>query len=227
LVLSTVLGRSAVRRTGKGDAPDFSVRRWRGCALCLRSGERCRLYQLIGRRCAVDPLQLLSPSPRSRKVLERQQSRGRVAEWLKAPDSKLFLPLWTDFLPLGQKCHFRPISLGFYNSHLDMEGHRKTRFPTSSIQVEYTSGSIQVGVYKSEVSSRTQVASGCRRKSTFFEVAWRSPGQSGEITHLFTGFRRVKADYVFRRTFRTWVGCHVVRPVRVEIPRRVRQWAID
>ena len=36
--------------------------------------------------------------------------------------------------------------------------------------------SIQVGVYKSEVSSRTQVASGCRRKSTFFEVAWRSTG---------------------------------------------------
>jgi hypothetical protein len=77
-------------------------------------------------------------------------SRGRVAEWLKAPDSKLFLPLWTDFLPLGQKCHFRPISLGFYNSHLDMEGHRKTRFPTSSIQVEYTSGSIQVGGKQSD-----------------------------------------------------------------------------
>ena len=146
---------------------------------------------------------------------------------MKAPDSKLFLPLWTDFLPLGQKCHFRPISLGFYNSHLDMEGHRKTRFPTSSIQVEYTSGSIQVGVYKSEVSSRTQVDSGCRRKSTFFGVAWRSPGQSGEITDLFTGFRRVKADYVLRRMFRTWVGCQLVRPVRVEIPRRVRQWAID
>jgi len=77
-------------------------------------------------------------------------SRGRVAEWLKAPDSKLFLPLWTDFLPLGQKCHFRPISLGFYNSHLDREGHRKTRFSTSSIQAEYTSGSIQVGGKQSD-----------------------------------------------------------------------------
>ncbi len=81
-----------------------------------------------------------------------------------------------------------------------------------------------MGVYKSEVSSRTQVDSGCRRKSTFFGVAWRSPGQSGEITHLFTGFLRVK-DYVLRRTFRTWVGCQLVRPVRVEIPRRVRQLA--
>ena len=86
--------------------------------------------------------------------------------------------------------------------------------------------SIQVGVYKSEVSSRTQVDSGCRRKSTFFGVAWRSPGQSGEITDLFTGFLRVK-DYVLRRTFRTWVGCQLVRPVRVEIPRRDRQWAMD
>ena len=73
-----------------------------------------------------------------------------MAEWLKAPDSKLFLPLWTDFLPLGQKCHFRPISLGFYNSHLDREGHRKTQFSTSSIQVEYTSGSIQVGGKQSD-----------------------------------------------------------------------------
>ena len=139
--------------------------------MCLRSGERCRLYQLIGRRCAVHPLQLHSPSPRSRKVLERQQSRGRVAEWLKAPDSKLFSPLWTDFLPLGQKCHFRSISLGFYNSHLDREGHRKTRFSTSSIQAEYTSGSIQVGGKQSDTGRlgfpvKIRLLCGAARRST-------------------------------------------------------------
>jgi hypothetical protein len=74
----------------------------------------------------------------------RGRVEGRVAEWLKAPDSKLFLPLWTALLTLGQKWRFRPISLGFYNFHLDTEGRRKTRFSTGSIQVEYTSGSIQV-----------------------------------------------------------------------------------
>ena len=80
-------------------------------------------------------------------------SRGRVAEWLKAPDSKLLLPPWTGFLPLGQKWRFRPISLGFYNFHLDMEGRRKTRFSTGSIQVEYTSGSIQVSPCHPQVAS--------------------------------------------------------------------------
>jgi hypothetical protein len=59
-----------------------------------------------------------------------------------------------------------------------------------------------------------------------FQIGQSGVAQTGEITHRFTGFRRVK-DYALRRTFRTWVGCHVVRPVRVEIPRRVRQWAID
>ena len=59
-----------------------------------------------------------------------------------------------------------------------------------------------------------------------FQIGQAEVAPTGEITHRFTGFRRVK-DYVLRRTFRTWAGCHVVRPVRVEIPRRVRQWAID
>ena len=86
-------------------------------------------------------------------------------------DSKLFLPLWTDFLPLGQKCHFRPISLGFYNSHLDREGHRKTRFSTSSIQAEYTSGSIQVGGKQSDTGRlgfpvKIRLLCGAARRST-------------------------------------------------------------
>ena len=90
---------------------------------------------------------------------------------MKAPDSKLFLPLWTDFLPLGQKCHFRPISLGFYNSHLDREGHRKTRFSTSSIQAEYTSGSIQVGGKQSDTGRlgfpvKIRLLCGAARRST-------------------------------------------------------------
>ena len=66
-------------------------------------------------------------------------SRGRVAEWLKAPDSKLFSPLWTDFLPLGQKCQFRPISKDSNRCLLDRLGHQVTRFSARSIQVEYTS----------------------------------------------------------------------------------------
>ena len=59
-----------------------------------------------------------------------------------------------------------------------------------------------------------------------FQIGQAEVAQTGEITHRFTGFRRVK-DYVLRRMFRTWAGCHVVRPVRVEIPRRVRQLAMD
>jgi hypothetical protein len=54
--------------------------------------------------------------------------------------SKLFSPLWTDFLPLGQKCHFRPFSAGFNRCRLDRLGREVTRV---------LGRNIQVGVYKS------------------------------------------------------------------------------
>ena len=54
-------------------------------------------------------------------------------------DSKLFPPLWTDFLSLGQKCHFRPISKHSNRSYLDTHGHQVTRILAMSIQVEYKS----------------------------------------------------------------------------------------
>jgi hypothetical protein len=59
-------------------------------------------------------------------------------------DSKLFPPLWTDFLPLGQKCHFRPISKDSNRSYLDTIGLQVTRF---------TAWSMQVGVYKSRLAT--------------------------------------------------------------------------
>jgi hypothetical protein len=136
------------RAAGQGESSGFSVRVWPDALLRLPAGEGSRLDLGLGWR---GRLRSILSSPRFSGLSgQKNPSRGRVAEWLKAPDSKLFLPLWTDFLPLGQKCHFRPISLGFYNSHLDREGHRKTRFSTSSIQAEYTSGSIQVGGKQSD-----------------------------------------------------------------------------
>jgi hypothetical protein len=72
-------------------------------------------------------------------------SRGRVAEWLKAPDSKLFSPPRTDFLSLGQKCHFRPISKDYNRYLLDRLGLQVTQFSAWSIQVEYTRRAEQLG----------------------------------------------------------------------------------
>ena len=62
-----------------------------------------------------------------------------MVEWLKAPGSKLFSPRWSDFLPLAQKCHFRPFSAGFNRCRLDRLGREVTRVLELSIQVEYTS----------------------------------------------------------------------------------------
>jgi hypothetical protein len=129
-------------RRGWGESPGFSVRVWPDALLRLPAGEGSRLDLGLGWR---GRLRSILSSPRFSGLSgQKNPSRGRVAEWLKAPDSKLFLPLWTALLTLGQKWRFRPISLGFYNFHLDTEGRRKTRFSTGSIQVEYTSGSIQV-----------------------------------------------------------------------------------
>ena len=52
---------------------------------------------------------------------------------------KLFSPLRTDFLPVGQKWNFRPFSAVFECDPLDTLGHQVSRISARSIQVEYTS----------------------------------------------------------------------------------------
>jgi hypothetical protein len=49
-------------------------------------------------------------------------------------DSKLFSPLWTDFLPRGQKCHFRRLLLVFNVCHSDASARRVTKLPVGDVR---------------------------------------------------------------------------------------------
>jgi hypothetical protein len=53
--------------------------------------------------------------------------------------SKLFSPPRTDFLPLSQKCHFRPISKDSNRSYLDTLGLQVAQFSARSMQVALSS----------------------------------------------------------------------------------------
>ena len=74
------------RAAGQGESPGFSVRVWPDALLRLPAGEGSRLDLGLGWR---GRLRSILSSPRFSGLSgQKNPSRGRVAEWLKAPDSK-------------------------------------------------------------------------------------------------------------------------------------------
>lgn len=76
------------------------------------------------------------PSPNHfRDDLRKTRRAGNSGRRRQEADGKLFSPLWTDFLPLGQKCHFRPFPWVFKPCSLDTLGPQVTQFLARSKQV--------------------------------------------------------------------------------------------